>query len=103
MTLEAAGTPLGSYIKAKALGGPPLRSRRCGLAIQDRTNLSRALALLGRSHLPGNLNQLAKLAHMGSLPLDPKTIADLNESVLFVRELRGLLLAALGLKPEALS
>ena len=95
--------PLGSYIKAKALGGPLLRSRRCGLAIHDRASLSRVLALFGRSHIASNLNQLARLAHVGALPLDLKTIADLNESILFIRELRGLLLAALGLKPEGLS
>lgn len=97
---EAAGAPLGSYIKAKALGGPPLRSRRCRLTIQDRASLSQVLALLGRSHVASNLNQLARLAHIGALPLDSETVAGINEAILFVRELRGLLLTALGLKPD---
>jgi len=59
---EAGGVPLGTYIKAKALGGPALR--RAGL-IEDRQALSQALALLGKTHYANNLNQLAHLANMG--------------------------------------
>jgi hypothetical protein len=98
---EAAGTPLGTYIKAKVLGGvPPVRMRRSGLPVADRQALARVLALLGRSRVPNNLNQLAHAANIGTLPLTPETVAELRECLRFVRDIRDLLLDALGLLPE---
>lgn len=99
---EAAGAPLGTYIRAKVLGGvPPVRMRRSGLAIEDRKTLAQLVALLGRSRIANNLNQLAHAAHIGALPLDPETLADLVEALEAVRQMRRLLIASLGLKPEA--
>jgi hypothetical protein len=95
----AAGVPLGTYIKAKALG-TPLRVRRSGLAIEDRTALAKVLALLGTSHLASNLNQLAKAANTGSLPLTLETEAELLEAIRAVSEMRSLLMRALGLQVE---
>lgn len=98
---EAAGAPLGTYIKAKALGAPPLRLRRNGLAVADRQALAKALALLGQSRLSSNLNQLARLANIGALPMTAETEAELAAALADVRTVRRLLVAALGLKPEA--
>ncbi len=98
---EAAGTPLGTYIKAKVLGGvPPVRMRRSGLPVEDRKALGQALALLGRSHIANNLNQLAHAANIGTLPLTPETLSDLQDVLALVRDIRALLLDALGLLPE---
>lgn len=97
---EAAGVPLGAYIKAKALGSPPPRLRRTGLSIVDRQAFARALALLGGSRLASNLNQLAKLAHVGALPLTPEVEAELLAALGDVRAIRRLLMEALGLKTE---
>lgn len=99
---EAAGAPLGTYIKAKALGAPlPSRVRRTGVSIEDRQALARVLALLGGSRLASNLNQLARLANSGALPLDPETGAELLDAVSIIREIRLLLLIALGMKDDA--
>ena len=98
---EAAGTPLGTYIKSRLFGSAPLaRMRRTGLAVQDRQALARVLAMLGRSRLSGNLNQLARLAHVGALPMTPETEAELQAALRDIRDMRRLLLMALGLKPE---
>lgn len=97
---EAAGRPLGSYIWEKALGAPVRRVRRSGCAVEDRAALAQALALLGRSHLANNLNQLAKLANIGSLPVTPDLESELTAAVADVREMRRLLVTALGLQPE---
>lgn len=97
---EAGGAPLGAYIKAKVLGGPALRLRRTGMAIEDRRALAQALALLGRSRLASNLNQLAYAANIGSLPMTPETEEELRAALNDVRALRRLLVMALGLKPE---
>jgi len=100
LTREAAGAPLGPYIRAKALGGPPLRGRRSGVSVEDRQAMAKALALLGSSRLPGNLNQLARLAHIGALPVSPGTGEELRAALADVRAIRRLLMTALGVQRE---
>ncbi|GJE59624.1 MobC family plasmid mobilization relaxosome protein [Methylobacterium trifolii] len=102
LATEAAGAPLGAYIKAKVLGDSlPIRMRRSGISIEDRRVLAQLVALLGRSRVFSNLNQLAHAANSGSLPATPETEAQLQNALADLREIRRLLLAALGLKPEA--
>lgn len=100
LATEAAGAPLGAYIKAKALGTRiPVRMRRTGLAIEDRKSLAQALALLGQSRIANNLNQLAYAANIGSLPMTPETEMELQETLRAVQDMRRLLMIALGTKP----
>lgn len=101
LTSEAKGAPLGSYIRAKVLGDSPLPLRRSGLPVEDRMALAKALALLGQSRLASNLNQLARLANIGALPVEPEMEADLADAVSIIREIRLLLLIALGMKDDA--
>lgn len=93
----ANGAPLGAYVKAKLLGGPPPRLRRSSLAIEDRQALAKALALLGSSRLASNLNQLARLAHIGALPVTEEIETELREATGDIRTMRNCLLQALGL------
>ena len=97
---EAAGMPLGGYIRAKVLGTAPLRLRRTGFTLEDREAFGQALALLGRSRLTSNLNQIAHAVNIGSLPMTPETEDELRAALRDVRAVRSLLLAALGLQPE---
>jgi hypothetical protein len=99
LVAEANGTPLGTYIKAKAMGAP-LRARRSGLAVEDRKALAQALALLGQSRISSNLNQLAHAANVGVLPVTLETEEALMEACAEVSDIRRLLMSALGLKPE---
>jgi len=100
---EAAGAPLGTYIRSKLLDEKlPVRTRQSGLAVEDRKALGQALALLGRSRLSNNLNQLAHLGHIGALPFTPEVEAELLAALEEVRAMRRLLLSALGLKPDDL-
>lgn len=102
LVAEAAGAPLGSYVKAKLFGEtPPVRMRRSSLVVEDRASLAQALALLGRSRLSSNLNQLAHAAHIGALGVTPDVEDELRAALGDVRAIRALLLFALGLKPEA--
>ena len=82
------------------LGDAPIRLRRSGASVVDRPALAQALALLGRSHLASNLNQLAYAANIGILPMTPHLQAELRDAVHHIRFLRSLLLTALGLKEE---
>jgi hypothetical protein len=94
---EAQGTPLGTYIKSKALGEPA--TRRAGV-IEDRQALGQALALLGKTHYANNLNQLAHLANMGSLPLTPGVIEELEGTLRLIGEVRSLIVKALGVRKD---
>lgn len=98
---EAAGVPLGGYIKTKVLGTAPLKSRRSGLAVEDRQALSQALAMLGKSRLSQNLNQIAHAVNIGVLPVTPETEEDLRASLQAVQDMRALLMRALGFAAEA--
>lgn len=97
---EASGAPLGTYIKAKLLGDAPLRTRRSGLAVEDRKALGQVLGVLGSTRIANNLNQLAHAANVGALPVSSALEAELVAVLAEVREVRRLLLVALGLKPE---
>ena len=101
LAVEAAGAPLGTYIKAKVLGeARPSRMSRTGLPVRDKRALGQALALRGRSRLASNLNQLAFAANIGALDLNHATASRLAEALDDVRAIRLMLLTALGLKAE---
>jgi hypothetical protein len=95
--LEAAGAPLGAYIKSKLLNGRPEgRKRRKVLTIQDREALARALALLGRSELLISLQDMARAAEIGALLITPETESELRAAMAAVQDIRTALLEALG-------
>ncbi len=100
-TLErAAGDwPLGKYIRFKLLNGEeaPRRVRkRTRKPLKDERALGQLLAELGKSRLANNLNQLAKASNTGSLPVTPDTERALRSACADVREMRNLLMRALG-------
>lgn len=94
---KAGSTPLGIYIREAILDAAP-RQQRPQAPIKDGEPLGRILGLLGQSHLSSNLNQLAKAANQGSLPVTTETEADIRQACADVIEMRLLLLRALGLQ-----
>ncbi|MBY0382319.1 MAG: MobC family plasmid mobilization relaxosome protein [Xanthobacteraceae bacterium] len=96
--LQRAGSlPLGTFLRSAALGAPSQsRQRR---PVGDSAALGRLLGLVGQSRLANNLNQLAKAAHIGSLPVTTETEDDLKAACKQIAHMRDLLLAALGMKP----
>ena len=97
---EAAnGMPLGAYIKAALFDGDLKKVRRRGhQPVKDHQALARVLAALGSSRLSSNLNQLARAANTGTLPVHPETEADLRKACQEVMALRADLITALGLE-----
>lgn len=93
---KAGGAPLGAFIRAAALGAGNAGRSAPG---RDRDALARLLGALGRSRLANNLNQLAKLANLGALPMTPETEGDLRRACAEIAEMRRLLLEALGIRP----
>lgn len=96
---EARGMSLSAYIHWRLFNAdqPPPRQRG-KVPVKDQEALARVLALLGQSRLANNLNQLARAANIGALPVDPETEADLREAVADVAAMRAALIRALGLE-----
>lgn len=94
---EAGSMPLGAYIRSKLLGeaSRPRRSRRS--PIEDEKALAQLLGELGKARLSNNLNQLAKQANTGSLPVTPETEKAIQDACRDVQWMRARLVAALGL------
>ena len=99
LAVEAAGAPLGAYMKAKLLG-EPIRARRTGLAIRDQQVLAQLVAHLGKSGALVTISELYELAQAGALPFTPETEDALLMALADITEMRRLLLRALGLMPE---
>jgi hypothetical protein len=99
---DAGNLPLGEYIRRRVFGedASPRRRvpRRPG---PDHELLARVLAELGRSRLASNLNQLAKAANTGALPVSREIAAELAAACADVREMRATLLRAMGLPPSS--
>ena len=98
---ERAGKlTVSEYVRSRTLGdeaAPRRKSRRP--SYNDKT-LARLLGALGQSRLASNLNQIAKAANMGALPVTDELIAELTQACFDIRTMRRELIMALGLKAE---
>jgi hypothetical protein len=104
-TLEdrADGIPLGAFVKSVLFAENAASYRNAHRAVPaDRQALGQLLAALGASRLASNLNQLAKAANQGALPVTVETEADLRQACAGVAEMRALLLRALSVKTDSL-
>ncbi|HHJ1218827.1 TPA: plasmid mobilization relaxosome protein MobC [Proteus mirabilis] len=89
---DAAGVTLTDYIRSQALGAKPLRAQR-------RPSVDRAaLALLLRHTcaIGNNVNQIARKLNAGQ----SADYIDLMETMKDVREMRGMVMIALGVDPN---
>ena len=97
-TLEqaAGSTPLGTYIRNLLLGGNPRRVKARRPA-SDAAVMGRLLALIGGSRLGPSLADLATAVRVGTVTLTPDQEHQIWSACADVREIRTLLLRALGL------
>lgn len=97
----AAGMALGAYIRAKLLDGDLSPRRTRGAApVKDHAALAQVLGMLGNMRLANNLNQLARAANIGALPLTPEVEADLATACAAVIAMKAELMRALGYPAE---
>ena len=95
---DAAGMALGAYIRSRLLDPETVAPRKRGkFPVKDHKLLAQLLAMLGQSRLANNVNQLAKAANTGSLPVTPETEEALLTAVHEVTRMRQLLIEALDL------
>jgi hypothetical protein len=96
----AAGMSLGAYVRSRLFDGTDVKRRTRGkFPVRDHRKLARVLGQLGRSRLSSNLNQLARAANSGSLPVTPDVEARLKRACADIHEMRRDLIRALGLEP----
>ncbi len=96
---EAGNQLLGAYIRSIILPDTetPRKVRtRTRQPLKDDQALGSVLGELGKSRLANNLNQLAKAANTGSLPVTPDTEKALQDACGAVQEMRNQLMKALG-------
>lgn len=93
----AAGMSLGAYIRGQLLGANASpRKTRGKFPVKDHEALGRVLGQLGNSRLANNINQLAKAANTGSLPVTAETERELLSACASIQNMRDELLRALG-------
>ena len=98
---QAAGLPIGTYVRARLLGdngGEERRRTRGKFPVRDHEALARVLAWLGQSRLSSNINQLARAANSGSLPVDAETRQALNDACQAIGAMKRMLMTALGIR-----
>lgn len=91
----AGDVPLCAYIKAVLFDQARTGVSRGKIAPRDDKVVAQALGQLGKSRLSQNLNQLAKSANMGSLPVTPETESEIKDACRAVQDMRDALMAAL--------
>lgn len=104
LELAAAGRPLAAYIrwlifKEEMPEMPPKRSRGEAASV-DQKAIAKVLGALGQSRIANNINQLAKAANSGSLPVNQDVLNSLEEAVNTIQWLREMLIKGLRLKPQ---
>jgi hypothetical protein len=98
---EAGDMSLGGYIQSRLFDSDnPQVRRRSKNPVKDHKALAQALGLLGQSRISSNLNQLARAANTGSLPVTPDTEAALLDALGEIHAIRRLLMEALNLEVE---
>lgn len=103
---QAAGDrPLAAYIRWQIfkdiMPDMPKKRTRGEAADIDQKAIAKLLGALGQSRIASNINQLAKAANSGSLPVNHDVLASLQEAVTAVNWMRKTLIKALGLKPQS--
>lgn len=98
---ELAGTkPIGAYIREIILDNPKPRRSRTTRPNEDDIILAQILAQLGASRIPNNINQLAKAANSGALPVSDDVHEDLSNAVKNITFIKETLIKALGLRDD---
>lgn len=96
---QAGNQALGAYIRDQLLGENVQKRRKLHRPDVNDQQIAAVLAMLGRSRMPSNLNQLAKQANMGTLDITRDVNQELHDACKAVLAMRDALLIALGQRP----
>ncbi|MBI1215489.1 MAG: plasmid mobilization relaxosome protein MobC [Alphaproteobacteria bacterium] len=79
---------MGAYIRAKVLERPHRRKHNVRRATPADKALLRVLTELGRTQAYNNLNQIARKANAGGLPMTPEVEAALLDACRSIQKMR---------------
>jgi len=96
----ANGMSMSVYLRTVALKGTRGVVRKKSKPSADKKMLGRVLGALGQSRLSSNMNQIAKAAHMGALPVSDDLHDELMKACANIRAMRRDLISALGVQVE---
>jgi len=101
----AAGRPLAAYIRwlifKEDMPDMPKKRTRGESASTDHKQLAKLLGALGKSRIANNINQLARAANSGSLPVNEDVLKSLFEAVRSIAWMRKKLIEGLGIKAQS--
>ena len=97
---EHLGISVSELIRRRTLGDYEAPRRKNRRPRRDDKLLGKLLGALGQSRLSSNMNQIAKAANMGALPVGDDLIAELTQACFDIQTMRRELITALGLKAE---
>lgn len=100
LTLDAGKKSWATHIRECVFKDQVSKRRKSQITNADIQAIARLSALLGKTRIPNNLNQLAKAANTGCLMTDDHTKAQLNEVCAHVAHIRQMLITALGVKDQ---
>lgn len=100
---EAGRLSLSAHIRAKLFEDaalPKRLTRKKHAPSVDQAELAKLLGALGGSRLSSNMNQIAKAAHIGALPVTPELEQELAEACADIRAMRSALVEAIGVAAQ---
>ncbi|WP_293612723.1 hypothetical protein [Ponticaulis sp.] len=98
---DAGNKTLSAHIREQLFGESVTSSfrrpaRKSNKPNVDHVVLAKLLGLLGKSRLSQNMNQIAKAAHMGALPVSDELEAELALACQDIKDMRDTLISAMG-------
>lgn len=94
---RADGMPLSEYIKQCLFEHSiAVKKPKRKYSIKDHKALAKVIGFLARDRYASNLNQLAKAANSGSLPVNDETEKNINDAYRAIMWMRGQVMLALG-------
>ncbi|WP_127599613.1 hypothetical protein [Nitratireductor alexandrii] len=102
LVTAAKGQTLSAYIRTRLFSDSAQGIRETGRLSESARQqlLARILAELGRSALSRSMAEFAEAARLGVLPLTPEVLAEIRSARDHIRDLRRMLIRALGLQAE---
>lgn len=97
---QAGSRSLASYVRSRLFGDEATARSQGKFPVRDHKLLGELLGKLGASRLPNNLNQLAKAANIGTLPVTPELADDLKQACAEIAIMKVTLMNALGIKEQ---
>jgi hypothetical protein len=103
---DAGALSLAAYMRLKLFADcentpkPRKLTRKIAQPSAELAVLGHMLGGLGKSRLASNLNQIAKAANMGALPVTPELEAELSEACTAILDMRQRLISAMGIKAQ---